>query len=92
MVVTALHIATLTVFLDVVGPIVGARGGYMLRGGNGAGPRSARCSFCAALAPESRRLACRTRGPPWPIPAPNAVAPSTSTARAIVVYKTTDYG
>lgn len=36
---TALHIATLTVFLAVVGPIVGARlaAARMLRGGNGSG-------------------------------------------------------
>jgi hypothetical protein len=39
-VLTALHIATLTVFLAVVGPIVGARlaAARMMRGGNGAGP------------------------------------------------------
>jgi hypothetical protein len=39
-VLTALHIATLTVFLAVVGPIVGARlaAARMLRGANGSGP------------------------------------------------------
>jgi hypothetical protein len=39
-VLTALNIATLTVFLAVVGPIVGARlaAARMLRGGHGGGP------------------------------------------------------
>ena len=39
-VLTALHIATLTVFLAVVGPIVGARlaAARALRGGNGGPP------------------------------------------------------
>jgi len=39
-VLTALHIASLAVFLAVVGPIVGARlaAARMLRNGNGAGP------------------------------------------------------
>lgn len=39
-VLTALHIATLTVFLAVVGPIVGARlaAARTLRAGNGSGP------------------------------------------------------
>ncbi len=39
-ILTALNIATLTVFLAVIGPIVGARlaAARMLRGGHGSGP------------------------------------------------------
>ncbi len=37
---TALHVANITLFLAVIGPIVGARlaSARMMRGGNGAGP------------------------------------------------------
>jgi hypothetical protein len=37
---TALHIANITLFLAVIGPIVGARlaSARMMRGGNGGGP------------------------------------------------------
>lgn len=57
---TALHIATLTVFLAVVGPIVGARlaAARMLRGGNGGGgPSSGALGVVLGLLLPLRRLA-----------------------------------